>query len=141
MAGKTSQMRLESEMVGLRIEIDGLNETLRALSKAGADAEEMRDLMHSVGTIIVDGARSRVPVRSGALLASLRPGRGKTKAVVRAGRALVPYAGVIHYGYPSGNIAPTMFLVDSVTANRQKVIERVEQGLNDLLKANGFMPK
>lgn len=141
MRASTQQQRLAFEMEGMRIEIDGLNQTLRALSKAGADAENMRELMHSVGNIIVAGAQAHIPVRTGALSASLRAGRGKTKAVVRAGRALVPYAGVIHYGYPARNIAPTMFLVKSMRANQQAVIERLNEGLNDLLKKNGFATK
>lgn len=141
MAGKTQQARLAYEMQGFRIEISGLTETLRALSKAGADSEDMKDLMHSVGSIIVDGAKPHVPVRTGALSASLRAGRGKTKAVVRAGRALVPYAGVIHYGYPKRNIEPTMFLVKSMQANRGAAIQRVEEGLNELLKKNGFVTR
>lgn len=141
MAGATQQDRLNAEMAGMRIEVRNLTKILRALSKSGADAQSMKDLMHSTGMIIVEGARGLTPARSGALRASLRAGRGKTKAVVRAGGARVPYAGVIHYGYPMRNIEKTMFMVRSLERNRQKAVDHIESGLGDLLRKNGLVVK
>lgn len=118
----------------MTMRVEGLGRTLRAMSKAGADAEEMRELMHAIGTIVVRGARP--PRKSGALATSIRAGRGKTKAVVRAGGARVPYAGVQHYGWPARNIAPSPFLTESLQANRAVVLSALDAGLADLLRQN-----
>nr|BFF13501.1 hypothetical protein GCM10025699_48040 [Microbacterium flavescens] len=65
------------------VKVEGLNKTIRALRQSGADMQDMKDLMHEIGTLIVNAAQP--PVKSGALAGSIRAGRGATKAVVRAG--------------------------------------------------------
>lgn len=120
---------------GVKVRIEGLNAVLRKLNKAGADAGEMRELMHSIGTIVVNGANP--PTLSGNLRASMRAGKGKTKAVVRAGYASrVPYAGVIHYGWPARNIGAQPFLTDSLHANHGRIFAALDQGIDELLKKN-----
>lgn len=121
---------------GVRVVVKGLSRTLRALSAAGADAEEMRDLMHAIGMTVVRSASP--PRRSGNLANTLRAGKGKTKAVVRAGGARAPYAGVIHYGWPARNIAPQPFLLRALQAQRGNVLQQLDNGLGDLLKKNNL---
>lgn len=120
---------------GTTVRVEGLNRVLRKLNQAGTDAQNMRDLMHSLGGIIIN--RARVPIRTGRLAESLRAGRGKTKAVVRAGRASVPYAGVIHYG-GYNNITPNPYLVGAVQESRGQVFAALEAGIDDLLKKNNL---
>jgi hypothetical protein len=119
---------------GVRVRVEGLRRTLRSLSKAGADANDMRDLMHELGELVIEGAD--VPEDSGALASTLRAGRGKTKAVVRAGTAKVPYAGVVHYGWPARNIAPHPFLTDSLKARHEQIFSALERGIDELLAKN-----
>lgn len=121
-----------------RIRIEGLRRTLRALSEAGADAQELRDLMHAMGSIVVDAARPMAPVRSGWLASTIRAGRGKTKAVVRAGTKARPYAGVIHYGWPKRNIRAQPFLVDAYSGTRPQVLGRFDDGLTELLQRHNL---
>ncbi len=121
----------------VRVSITGLNAALRALSQAGADAQSMKDLMHSVGMVVVNGANP--PALTGRLSASVRAGRGKTKAVVRAGGARIPYAGVIHYGWPARNIAPNPFLSNALAAKRPEAFSVFEEGIQELLKKNGLV--
>lgn len=120
----------------VRMRVEGLSKTLRAMAKAGADAESMQDLMHTLGMIVVSAANP--PVTSGALAATLRAGRGKTKAVVRAGGARAPYAGVIHYGWPARNISPRPFLTEALAATRSQVLNALDGGLADLLAKNNL---
>lgn len=135
-----SQGDIRLQMQGLRVEVKGLKETLRALNKAGADAEEMRDLMHSTGNIIANAARPLAPVRTGQMAGTLRAGRGKTKAVIRAGtKARTPYAGVVHYGWPQKNIRESMFLVRAFEQKRGEALTHIERGLRDLLSKNGLI--
>lgn len=120
----------------VRLRVQGLSRTIRALSQAGADAEDMRALMHALGMDVVTAAKP--PIRSGALAATLRAGRGKTKAVVRAGGARTPYAGVIHYGWPARNIAPQPFLSDALAARRAHLLGMLDAGISDLLRKNNL---
>lgn len=115
-----------------RVRIEGLRRTVRALEGAGTDATDLRDLMHRLGSIVVDAANP--PQRSGTLAGTVRAGRGKTKAVVRAGGARAPYAGVIHYGWPARGIAPQPFLTDALQAKRGAVFAALDAGIAELLK-------
>lgn len=118
------------------VRIEGLSRTLRALSKAGADAQDMRDLMHDIGQIVVAGASP--PRRLGLLAGTVRAGRGKTKAVIRAGSAKVPYANPIHWGWPARGIPRNPFLTDSLQRNRPAAIRRLEDGIDNILKTNNL---
>lgn len=132
-----SQREIALQMQGMRVEVSGLRETLQAMELAGAASEDMRDLMHSTGEIVARRARERVGVRSGRLKASIRAGRGKTKAVVRAGTpARAPYAAWAHYGVPVRNIKETMFLVKSLDEVRAETTRHIEKGISDLLRKN-----
>lgn len=121
---------------GVRVRVDGLNRVVRQLKAAGTDAQDMRDLMHDLGEIVIDGAT--IPNRLGRLSANVRAGRGQTKAVVRAGSARVPYAGVIHYGWPARGIRAQPFLTDALQQRHQQVFAALETGIDQLLKANGL---
>lgn len=116
-----------------KINVKGLRETVRALEAAGAATTDMKDLMHEIGLIITRSAASHVPVRSGRLARSLRAGRGKTKAVARAGAARVPYAPVIHYGWPARRIPARPFLSDAAQREQGAVIEALISGLGDII--------
>lgn len=119
----------------ITLRVEGLSKTLRALSAAGAASEEMRALMHSLGMVVVNAATPKAPVKSGLLASTARAGKGKTKAVVRAGGARTPYAGRVHYGDPhAGGIAPHPFLVDALQATRGTIFRELDQGIADLLK-------
>lgn len=122
------------EQRGTRVRVTGLRKTFRSLEAAGVNAQDMKDLMHSLGVIVVDAARPNAPALSGALRGTLRAGRGKTKAVVRAGGARVPYAGVQHYGWPARGVTATHFLTDAVQTTRSRTFAALDEGIGDLLK-------
>lgn len=117
-----------------RVRVEGLGKTLRALSKAGADAQDMKDLMHEIGMMVVRA--SNPPTISGKLSNSMRAGRGKTKAVVRAGGARIPYGGVIHFGWPARNIAPNPFFQRALMVQRGAVINKLDRGIGEILRKN-----
>lgn len=122
---------------GVSVKVEGLNRVLRKLSAAGTDAQNMRGLMQELGGMVI--SRANVPRRTGRLAASLRPGRGKTKAVVRAGyESRIPYAGRIHYGDPRPGIVGQPFLTTALQQARPSVFEALEAGIDDLLKKNNL---
>lgn len=121
----------------VRLRVSGLRATVRNLERAGADTQDMRQLIHAVGMVVVRAASA--PVRTGKLDGTIRAGRGKTKAVVRAGGARAPYAGVIHYGWPARGIAAQPFLVDALQAQRNNVLSTLDTGIEEILRKNNLL--
>lgn len=121
---------------GVRVRVDGLSKTFRAMSKAGADSQDMKVLMHELGMIVVKATNP--PVVSGRLAGTIRAGRGKTKAVVRAGGARAPYGPVIHYGWPARGITPQPFLLNALQRKRGDVLSALDDGIEDLLRKNNL---
>ncbi|MCU1530122.1 MAG: hypothetical protein JWP75_3885 [Frondihabitans sp.] len=119
------------------VRITGLNKTIRALSKAGADAQDMKDLMHDIGMLVVNAAQP--PVASGTLAGTIRAGYGKTKAVVRAGGAKAPYAGVIEYGWPARRLTKHGFMEDALQREQGPAIARLDQGIGAILRKNNLI--
>lgn len=122
----------------VRVRVTGLSKTVRNLGRAGVGAQDLKQLMHDIGMLVVRAAK--LPVRSGRLNATLRAGKGKTKAVVRAGGARAPYAGVINYGWPAHNIAPAAVPLEAtVAAERADILEAINDGVEDLLRKNDLL--
>lgn len=124
MAGGVYQNR------GVRIE--GLRELNARLRAAGDDSQDMPDLMQRIGNIVIENAR--VPADSGELRGTLRAGRGRTKAVVRAGYARRgAHAGVVHYGDPHRNHRAQPFLVDALRRTQPRIVSELSDGINEIL--------
>ena len=119
------------------VRVEGLKELRAALRQAGIDAGDMPDLMHSIGMLVIRAADP--PRASGALANSLRAGRGKTKAVVRAGNnGSIPYGRVQEYGWKARNIPARMFL-NNARASKKTAIERaVENGITQILRKHNL---
>jgi hypothetical protein len=120
------------------VKVEGLKKAQAALRKAGADMSDMPDLMHEIGSLVVDDAVPEIPELTGRLKATLRAGRGKTKAVVRMGGARAKYAGVIEYGWPERGIPARSFLNEAREHERPAILDALNAGLTKILKANGL---
>lgn len=117
---------------GTTVRIEGLGTVMRKLRRVEADANDQKDLMHKLGMIVVNAADA--PQLTGGLASTIRAGRGKSKAVVRAGNARRPYAGVIHYGWPAHNIKAQPFLTDALKSQHDRIYAALEDGINQLIK-------
>lgn len=115
--------------------IEGLQELNKKLRAAGKSTEDLSDLNHRLGNIVISNAR--VPRKSGEVSGTLRAGRGKTKAVVRAGYAKRGnYAGVLHYGDPHRGTRPQPFLTDALKRSQGQIITEIKIGVDQILKKN-----
>jgi phage gpG-like protein len=90
------------------VTVQGARELRGAMRKAGLDMGEMKAVHARVGLLVAQSTTP--PRRSGRLAASIRSTGQAGAAVVRAGGAKVPYAGVIEYGWPSRNISAQPYL-------------------------------
>lgn len=129
------------------LNVKGWRRLVRDLENAGHDAQDMKTLMHEIGLIVVTAARPMAPVETGRLAASLRAGKGKTKAVVRAGGARIPYAGIVHYGTPVSYVdrrgrpvrfMPQPFIIRAFEKTRDRIYRRLFEGIGELLEKNNL---
>ncbi|MGD7734129.1 HK97 gp10 family phage protein [Propionibacteriaceae bacterium G57] len=116
----------------MTVRVEGLRATVRNLEKFGAEVGDLKDVMSRAGDIVVGEAKRLVTVRSGRLQGSIRTGKGKNKATVRAGSARVPYAGANNYG--RGSFRGSLWLERAGSARRAQVAEVVNDGLADIAK-------
>jgi hypothetical protein len=120
------------------VRIEGLNRFVRDMQALGLEVD---DLKGAFAGIAAEGARlasSFAPHRTGALARSVRGNRAKNKAVVAAGRARVPYAGPINYGWPRRHIKPALFMQRADEAMRTKAPEMLEAAVNQKIQEKGL---
>lgn len=118
--------------------VEGDRELRRALKQVAGGTDDLKAAHADGAEIVAERARQIVPRRSGLLESTIRSaGQAKT-GVVRAGRARVPYAGPIHFGWAARNISPQPFLYDALDERRDEVVERYEKQVGDLIEKHGL---
>jgi hypothetical protein len=100
---------------GPAVEVRG-GRTLR-----GVDVADLKAAHAAIAQLVVTRALPNAPRRSGALAASVRGAGQAGAAVVRAGRASVPYANPIHWGWPSRHITAQPFLYDAIADSADQI--------------------
>ena len=115
---------------GVSLRVEGARELRATMRRAGIDLSDLTDANAAVAMLIATAATSGAPRRTGRLAGSNRPNRAKTKAVVRAGGAGVPYANAIHWGVgPRAglrgphNIRRRPWIWDAANAKQDQVID------------------
>lgn len=111
------------------VEVEGganLARTMRIAARVMADMPaENRDAASTISR----AAGSRVPRKSGALAASIRPEIAKAEAIVYAGSYAVPYAGVIEYGWAQHSISAQPYLEPSLTSTETEWLRGYEKAV------------
>lgn len=96
--------------------VEGARELRASMKRAGSDLNDLKDAHAEVAAYVASASRSAAPIRSGRLAASIRGNRAQASAVVKAGGAAVPYAGVIHWGWAGHGISAQPFMTDTASA-------------------------
>jgi len=120
------------------VKVEGLNQTLTALQRFGVEVADLKDVM---ADIAAEGARlasSFAPKRSGRLAATIRGNKAKAKALVIAGRARVPYAGAINYGWPARDIGPALFMQKADKQLAPRAVEMLDKGIDQVISKVGL---
>ena len=116
------------------IRIEGQRELRKSLRQAGDDLEDLKAAHKAAAEVAAGGAKPLVPVRTGRLADTIRPGGTKTQAVIRAGKKAVPYAGPIHWGWAARGIEPSPFLADGAKNTEPQWVELFYEALDKALK-------
>lgn len=120
------------------IHVDGLKETTAALVAAGADVEDLKDVLGSVASEAADTMRGYVPVgsvlqpRRAHVRDTIRPNRAKGAAIVTIGGAKAPHAQVLRASHPS------RFVEKTDTHMETRAVEILTDGWNEIAKRNGL---
>ena len=120
------------------IKATGVKELRRELRRMGDDLEDLKELNLEVATLVSDRAKDIVPRRTGNLADTIRPAGTKTAGRVRAGFKRVPYAGVIHFGFPARRIEPQPFLYDALDQRRGEVLNAYFSGIKKIQRKAGL---
>jgi hypothetical protein len=131
---------------GIVVEVKGAKELRRALRQIEDAAErkgmqaDLKSEYRTAARVVEIAARQEAPKRSGRLAGSIKA-KGTTtgSAVVAGGLKAVPYAGPIHWGWPSrpnksrrwrgGPIAANRFMVRAAESSADQVAGILEGGL------------
>jgi HK97 gp10 family phage protein len=114
------------------IQVEGLKQAVRSLERMGVEVADLKTAFKKVGNLVADDARQIVNSQTGALAGSVRTGNAKNKAIVRAGSAKVPYAGVINFG-GYHNIQAQDFLGKAAEQNEKKSVTTIEEEIKSLI--------
>ena len=86
-------------------QVDGARKLRASLKAAGVSIADLKAVNAAVAQTVHRAAHPNAPVGETHRLADSERASGtQAAAVVRAGRASVPYAGPIHWGWPARNI-------------------------------------
>lgn len=115
------------------VRVSGARQFRSAARRAGEDLADLRAVNAAAAEVVARRAGVDVPVVSGALAATLRFSGTQSAAIIRAGRASVPYAGVIHYGWPARNIEPQPFITDAAAETQPTWLGLYTRGVQAIL--------
>lgn len=115
------------------IEVEGAKRLRRTLREAGDDLEDLKAAHAAAAKIAAEAAAALAPRRSGALAASVRSSGQKTAGVIRAGKKRIPYAGVIHWGWPRRGIPARSFLTEGAQRTESLWIPIYEKAIEHAL--------
>lgn len=118
--------------------VEGLREVVKGLQEAGVEVEDLKEAMGAIAAKAAEIAAANAPAGTGKLRASIRGNKAKGKAVVTAGRASVPYAGAINYGWTRRGIKPRKFMQAADAEIGPKAVELLEHNINQILTEKGL---
>ena len=115
------------------VSIQGLSRLRRTMKAAEVDMGLLKGLNRAAAGVVEGAASSTTPTLTGRLGSTLRSSATQSAGIVRAGRKSVPYAGVIHWGWPARNIKAQPWLVDAAKSSESQWLDVYLDGINDIL--------
>ena len=134
--------------ISTTVEVEGMRQLRRRLSVLDDKIEDLKGLHRDLAEMVMDRAVALAPVRTGRLKQTIRASGTKTAGRVRAGYKRVPYAGPVHFGWPTrpndargwdgGPIQPNPFLYDALDQRHNQVFEAYFQGIKKIQRKAGL---
>lgn len=122
----------------LVVRVYGAEKTAKAFRELGLKVRDLSDAWDRIGAQVRRDAIPLTPVLSGRLVNTIRQGKTKTQAVVRAGNnTSVVYAGVQNYG-GYNNIEAKHFLNRALVSNKDFAEREVRNEIQRLINRVGL---
>ncbi len=112
----------------MTVRVEGLNRVVRDLQALGLDVDDLKDAFSGIASEGARLAAAFAPRRSGAL----------SKAVVAAGKARVPYAAVINYGWRKRRIAASRFMQKADEAMQPRALAELDRAIEKRIRERGL---
>ncbi len=120
-------------MAGIGVRSPGLSKFIRNLERLGVSVADLKEAFATVSAKVVTDAQSNVPVRTGALKASIKASKTKNKALIRAGTpAKTNYASFIEFG--TAKISARHMIEKAITDNESYAAQAIEANLSSLIR-------
>ena len=122
------------------VKVQNLREITKALKAVGVPNDAIKKAGKDSAQLVVNEARTLVPVRTGALRNSIRVGAtARSKITISAGnnrssRSGVPYANPIHWGWFKRNIRPQPFFSEALGYTRAEIYRNYFSQIDKLIK-------
>ena len=118
--------------VGLRVE--GGRQLRATLRAAGSDLSDLKAAHREAAAIAANTSAALAPFRTGRLKASVRSSGTLSAGIVRAGRAAVPYAPVIHWGWAAKGITAQPFVSYGAQSSEGTWLPVYQHAVNNALE-------
>ena len=119
---------------GVTYEVEGGARLRATLKDVERGLDELTAIHQEVAEIAASRARIRAPVLTGTLRSTIRASGTKRMAVIRAGFAAVPYAGVHEWGWPKRHIKERSYLRDGAHETEPQWRKVYDERVEDLLE-------
>lgn len=116
-----------------RVQIVGAKKLRKELKRAGFDMRNLREPHMESARVVAYAGKPDTPRDTGALAATVRPAGTQTMGIVRAGKASVPYANPIHWGWPDRNITAQPWLSEAAERTEPTWLQIFLDYLNEVL--------
>lgn len=107
----------------------------RTLRRAGQDLTDLKAANAKAAAFVAALAKASpsAPRRTGRLVGSVRGNRAAGRARIMAGGAAVPYAGPIHWGWPSRNIEAQPFIAAAAEESQPQWLGIYQSEVDDIV--------
>ena len=117
------------------VEVEGGPELRRAFRKLDDRASDLKPANREAAELVEREAETLVPRLTGRLARTIRStATARVGSVLAGGRALVPYAGPIHFGWRARNIEPQPFMYDALDNRRDDVVDRYRAAVDTMVR-------
>lgn len=116
------------------VQVEGIRELRRRLRTIEGGLDDLKAEHRWVGDYVLGRASPGTPRRSGRLAATGRAAGTATASIVRYGTARVPYAAVIHYGWPARHISPSQWVWNAAQRSEPVWLDHFNQAIEQLVE-------
>lgn len=119
----------------VKLNVEGRRELARQLRQVDRElVKGLKSANEAAAAVVAQRAMGEVPRRSGALAATIKPSATQAAGRVAVGSAKVPYAGVIHWGWPRRHIRPNQFVTRAASQVMDQVRRAYVVGVDAVIK-------